>query len=81
MFKKLLTKIKGDVEIKPGFCALCGEALDYSWMVLAFAANMAAYKCRNCGVEICMNCAKTKRCPRCDGNVFDRTTERPQSTN
>jgi len=77
MFKRLFSR-KGDVQIRPGFCAICGEVLAYDWMLPAFAANEAAYKCRNCGTEICMACAKTKLCPKCRGNIFDRTTEPPK---
>ena len=30
-----------------------------------------AYRCRNCGALICYNCARTKRCPKCDRNEFE----------
>lgn len=76
-----MSKIKQKVESKK--CMICGKKLNLKTTSggIGFGDQIfeqfeqiehTAYKCRNCGAMICMNCAKVSRCVECGGNIFDR---------
>jgi hypothetical protein len=64
----------------PTKCMICRQDLNLERKVggiffgdqLFKLVERTAYKCRNCGAMICMSCARTSRCRKCGGDVFDR---------
>lgn len=75
-----LGKLFGKKEFDPTKCMICSTELNFETKISGFGFGDAmfekidktAYKCRNCGTMICMNCAKVSRCRKCGGNTFDR---------
>jgi len=71
---------KGEEETDGTKCMICHRELNFERKVggvffgdeLFELMERTAYKCRKCGVLICMSCARTSRCSKCGGNVFDR---------